>query len=56
MKTREPKRVKENIQGKQLEKRTLKKKFSAVGSSVRGAVRIPYAELSNDGYVEVSEK
>jgi hypothetical protein len=47
---------KRNYAGKMLEKKTVKKKFITVDSSKEEPKHIPYAELSNGCYVEVSEK
>jgi hypothetical protein len=56
LKTKKLKRVKGNIQGKHLRKKTLKKGSISVDSSENEHQEIPYAELSNGVYLEVSEK
>lgn len=56
LKTKELKRVKGNIQGKHLRKKTIKKSSVTVDSSEDEHQEILYAERSNDVCLEVSEK
>jgi hypothetical protein len=56
LKTKDLKRVKGNIGGKHLRKNFKKKFLITVDSSENEHQEIPYTELSNDVYLEVSEK
>jgi hypothetical protein len=56
LKTKALKRIKGNIQGKHLRKKTLKRRLFTVDNSGDERQDIPRGEQSNDVYVTVSEK